>query len=427
MQKILIIEDEQVIRDSVMELLTRNNYVCDAAASLEQCLKDFKPADYQLILSDLRLPGAPGIDILKHSGSVPVVIMTAFSSVQSAVDAMQKGAKDYITKPFDHQELLRTIRRHILSQNNAWTQPDAESGKIAELIGHSHEMLKLQERIIKAAATDTTVLVLGESGTGKEIVARALHNRSPRQQMPFVTFSCASIPQNSIEAELFGDADHPGLLADAQGGTLFLDEIAELTETAQARLLSILQQDSSGSAFDIRIIAATHRDLRNMVQQNRFRSDLYFRLKVIELVLPPLRERGEDLIELAHHFLQRYSQRHQKSGLSFSEDAINSLTQYSWPGNVRELANLIESAVIMSDNPLISAQTLAIDSHMQQEKPLDTIPENLSLEEYFRYFVLEHQDRMTETELARKLGISRKALWERRQRFELPRPKKGAS
>ena len=427
MQKILIIEDEQVIRDSVMELLTRNNYVCDAAASLEQCLKDFTPADYQLILSDLRLPGAPGIDILKHSGSVPVVIMTAFSSVQSAVDAMQKGAKDYITKPFDHQELLRTIRRHILSQNNASTQPDAESGKIAELIGHSHEMLKLQERIIKAAATETTVLVLGESGTGKEIVARALHNRSPRQQMPFVTFSCASIPQNSIEAELFGDADHPGLLADAQGGTLFLDEIAELTETAQARLLSILQQDSNGPAFDIRIIAATHRDLRNMVQQNRFRSDLYFRLKVIELVLPPLRERGEDLIELAHHFLQRYSQRHQKSGLSFSEDAINSLTQYSWPGNVRELANLIESAVIMSDNPLISAQTLAIDSHMQQEKPLDTIPENLSLEEYFRYFVLEHQDRMTETELARKLGISRKALWERRQRFELPRPKKGAS
>jgi len=427
MQQILIIEDEQVIRDSVMELLTRNNYVCDAAASLEQCLKDFTPADYQLILSDLRLPGAPGIDILKHSGSVPVVIMTAFSSVQSAVDAMQKGAKDYITKPFDHQELLRTIRRHILSQNNASTQPVAESGKIAELIGHSHEMLKLQERIIKAAATDTTVLVLGESGTGKEIVARALHNRSPRQQMPFVTFSCASIPQNSIEAELFGDADHPGLLADAQGGTLFLDEIAELTETAQARLLSILQQDSNGPAFDIRIIAATHRDLRNMVQQNRFRSDLYFRLKVIELVLPPLRERGEDLIELAHHFLQRYSQRHQKSGLSFSEDAINSLTQYSWPGNVRELANLIESAVIMSDNPLISAQTLAIDSHMQQEKPLDTIPENLSLEEYFRYFVLEHQDRMTETELARKLGISRKALWERRQRFELPRPKKGAS
>ncbi len=424
MQKILIIDDEATMRNALVKLLQRHDFDIDSADSFETAQKNYNFSDYQLILTDLRLPGAAGTRVIEHAKQVPVVIMTAFSSVESAVEAMQMGACNYITKPFELKDLLKIIDKHILpSDSQTQSANTATSSAVNEMVGSSAHMQKLAEQINKIATSGATVLILGESGTGKEVVARAIHQRSPLASKPFITFNCATVPQVSIEKELFGsNSESPGLVKQAAGGTLFLDEIGELPESAQARVLSLLQQDSSRQP--IRIIAATHRDLRNLIEQNRFRSDLFYRLRVVELSLPPLRDRGDDIVELANHFLQRYRHRHNKAEMRFSEDALQAIKAYAWPGNVRELANFIEGAVIVADSQIIDAAQLNIDSQMQQEKPLSTIPENLSLEEYFRYFVLEHQQHMTETELARKLGISRKALWERRNRFNLQRPGK---
>ncbi|MGD2119986.1 MAG: sigma-54 dependent transcriptional regulator [Chromatiales bacterium] len=436
MQKILIIEDEDVIRTAVTRMLTRNGYAVDSAASIEQAFTDFTPQNYQLILSDVRLPGAPGTDILELAAQVPIIMMTAYSSVQSAVKAMQRGARDYIAKPFDHDELLALVKQHI-GQTASTVEPAVSSIKSQaptsiQMVGSCSAMQQIFSRIEKIAPTDATVLILGESGTGKELVARALHQQSRRRECPFVVFNCAAVPQHTIETELFGNEQQPeqhALIHQARGGTLFLDEIGELPAAAQARLLHVLQQHSSQSAQhstdNVRIVAATHRNLRQLVQENVFRSDLYFRLRVMELDLPPLRERGDDIIELSNFLLERMRQQLQRKQLVFSRHAFEAIRRYPWPGNVRELANAIERAAILAESDEITPDLLAIDRPIAAtDLEHSSLNDNLSLEEYFRVFVLEHQDRMTETELARRLGISRKALWERRQRFGIPRSKK---
>ncbi len=441
MHQILLIEDEAVIRNSLKRLLERNGYSVSMAGAVPEAEEQYSLNDFDLIIADLRLPGPPGTEVLNLVHEVPVVIMTSYASVSSAVEAMKLGAVDYIAKPFDHDELLLTLervlkQRSLERQNEALKSDLSRNYPVTGMIGSSPAMHEIFERIQRVAPTDATVLVLGESGTGKELVARAVHEQSPRQGQPLITVNCAAIPDNLLESELFGHEKgaftgavetHRGLVEAAHGGTLFLDEIGELPADAQARLLRVLQEgeirrigSTQSRRVDVRLIAATNRDLKQEVERGNFRSDLYFRLHVMEILLPPLRDRGSDIRELAEHLLARTCTKLNRPPIHFSEEAMDALFHYHWPGNVRELENVIERAVILADNEEIPASTLGL--HPQQNQvPADMSENKLSLDEYFIRFVRENEQKMTETELAKQLGVSRKTLWERRHRLGVPR------
>jgi DNA-binding NtrC family response regulator len=393
--------------------------------------------------------------------------MTSYASLRSAVDSMRMGAVDYVAKPFDHDEMVNAVKRVIgkaKAANKAIPQGLTASKAIAGMIGSSDVMQDLYNRIHKVAPTAATVLIHGETGTGKELVARALHEESQRNNHLMISVNCAAIPETLIESELFGHekgaftgaaTNREGLIAAADGGTLFLDEIGELPLEAQARLLRVLQEGEvrplgsvESRKVDVRLVAATHRDLRKLAKEGKFREDLYFRINVVQLTLPPLRERGRDIINIAESLLQRYCTQFGKSQLRLSTDAVDAIMAYAWPGNVRELENAMQRAVILcEDSNEISSLLLSIDSDVTPEilttndmifgqartlasssaqRPVRE-SEDLSLEDYFQRFVIEHQDSMSETELARKLGVSRKCLWERRQRLGIPRTKNSAT
>lgn len=459
MSKILIVEDEIIIRTALRKLLTRNRYDVKEASSVKEAIGKFNLESFNLIISDLRLPGAPGTDLIQLAGDIPVLIMTSYASLRSAVDSMRMGAVDYIAKPFDHDEMLTAVRR-VLAKNEKQINRLAAKDNlgnsdrgVAGMIGTSTLMKELYAKIHKVAPTNATVLVNGETGTGKELVAKALHHESPRADKALISVNCAAIPETLIEAELFGHekgaftgaaSNREGLVAAADGGTLFLDEIGELPLEAQARLLRVLQEGEvrpigsiESRKVDVRLVAATHRDLGKLSRENKFREDLYFRINVVQIKLPPLRERGKDILALAETFVKRYCDEMKKPHLILSPEAIQAITTYTWPGNIRELENAIQRAVILCEDEIeIDHTLLCIDLDLvrieDREDSLDIrrAPnkndepnEDLSLEDYFQRFVLEHQDSMSETELARKLGVSRKCLWERRQRLGIPRNK----
>ena len=471
MPHILIVEDETIIRSALRRLLERNQYQVSEAGSVQEAQEAFDIASFDLLISDLRLPGAPGTELIKLANGAPVLIMTSYASLRSAVDSMKLGAVDYIAKPFDHDEMLQAVARTLRDRQNSRGATEAapasarqaargeknSTGEIG-IIGSSPTMLELYSKIRKVAPTDSNVLVQGESGTGKELVARALHNLSKRAKAPMISVNCAAIPETLIESELFGhekgaftgaSSSRAGLVEAADGGTLFLDEIGELPLEAQARLLRVLQEGEirrvgsvQSQKVDVRLVAATHRDLKTLAKTGQFREDLYYRLHVIALKLAPLRERGNDVLEIAQVFLQRHCQRLGRDDLHFATDAEQAIRHYSWPGNVRELENAIERSVILCEGTTINAELLGIDieledldddafaelsSQLAGTASSHEPSENLSLEDYFQHFVLEHQDSMTETELARKLGVSRKCLWERRQRLGIPRRKPGTA
>ncbi|WP_371355347.1 sigma-54-dependent transcriptional regulator [Pseudomonas chlororaphis] len=475
MPHILIVEDETIIRSALRRLLERNQYQVSEAGSVQEAQERFSIPTFDLIVSDLRLPGAPGTELIKLGQGTPVLIMTSYASLRSAVDSMKMGAVDYIAKPFDHDEMLQAVARILRDRQTAQSSPNerpaaksangadkagasASNGEIG-IIGSCPPMQDLYSKIRKVAPTDSNVLIQGESGTGKELVARALHNLSKRAKAPMISVNCAAIPETLIESELFGhekgaftgaSAGRAGLVEAADGGTLFLDEIGELPLEAQARLLRVLQEGEirrvgsvQSQKVDVRLIAATHRDLKSLAKIGQFREDLYYRLHVIALKLPALRERGADVNEIANAFLARQSARVGRTDLKFAPDAEQAIRHYSWPGNVRELENAVERSVILCESPEISAELLGIDielSDLEDDEFIGLAPqaanannssheptEDLSLEDYFQHFVLEHQDHMTETELARKLGVSRKCLWERRQRLGIPRRKTGVA
>ena len=467
MAHILIVEDEKIIRSALRRLLERNQFRVSEAGSVQEAQDLYDVSSFDLVISDLRLPGAPGTEMIDLAKGKPVLIMTSYASLRSAVDSMKQGAVDYIAKPFDHDEMLQAVARILVEREQrppaaaeeSVTPPPA-TGEIG-IIGNCAPMQDLFGKIRKVAPTDSTVLIQGESGTGKELVARALHNLSRRAKAPLISVNCAAIPETLIESELFGhekgaftgaSASRTGLVEAADGGTLFLDEIGELPLEAQARLLRVLQEGEirrvgsvQSQKVDVRLIAATHRDLKGLAKIGQFREDLFYRLNVISLRLPALRERGGDVMEIARVFLARQSARMSRPGLKFGAEAEAAIRHYSWPGNVRELENAIERSVILSEGQEINADQLGIDVELGElelaDSYLDPLPsaglgngngaheptEDLSLEDYFQHFVLEHQDHMTETELARKLGVSRKCLWERRQRLGIPRRKASAS
>tara|TARA_R110002167_G_scaffold15727_4_gene62428 strand:+ start:2629 stop:4071 length:1443 start_codon:yes stop_codon:yes gene_type:complete len=479
MSHILIVEDEAVIRAALQKFLERNGYQVNSAESVDQALTLLEQQPFDLIISDLRLPGRPGTDLIEHANNTPVLIMTSYASMRSAVDAMKLGAVDYIAKPFNHDEMLLSIDAIIkqtkptasvasvatASDTALCTQPitpETEPISCNYMIGKSPPMLALFARIRKVARTNATVLIQGESGTGKELAAHSIHQQGMRALAPMISVNCAAIPESLIESELFGHekgaftgaiSAHRGLIEAANGGTLFLDEIGELPLEAQARLLRVLQEGEIrrvGSVqplqVDIRLIAATHRDLKTLTRTGKFREDLFYRLYIMEIAMPPLRDRGDDIIELAEKFLSKACQRMATLPMYLTDHARHTMLNYRWSGNVRELENAIERAVILCEDTSITTELLGLDLHQSAplnqptteqrfstpslQKPQNHYSESphsppaLSLEDYFQRFVLEHQQKMTETELAKRLGISRKTLWERRQRLGIPRKQK---
>ncbi|MDA8927828.1 sigma-54 dependent transcriptional regulator [Gammaproteobacteria bacterium] len=446
---ILVVEDEAVIRSSLRRLLERHEYKVSEAGSVQEALDNFDINSFDVVLSDLRLPGAPGTDLIKAT-TRPVLIMTSYSSIRSAIDSMKLGAVDYIAKPFEHSELLESVAKVLRDHAGGIELATADEFEppVHGMIGSCTQMMELFRRIRKVALTNSTVLINGESGTGKELVAKAIHKLSSRCGNEMISVNCAAIPENLIESELFGHekgaftgatATRTGLVEAAHGSTLFLDEIGELPLEAQARLLRVLQESEirkvgsvQSKKVDVRLVVATHRDLKQLVVDGLFREDLYYRINVMTLLIPPLRDRGNDILELADAILIRTCKRLKTPVLSFADSASQAIAKYPWPGNVRELENAIERAVVLAEDAVIGEELLAIET----EKPRLTeivaeVPiaasaaiEELSLEDYFQRFVVEHEDMMNETQLAKKLGISRKCLWERRQRFGIPRKKK---
>lgn len=462
MKSILLVEDEGIIRSALKRLLERNGYQVYEAGSVPEAKQVLAKNSVNLIISDLRLPGEVGTELI--NSNIPVLIMTSYASVKSAVDALKLGAVEYLAKPFNHDEMLATVAS-IFAQLPAKPAAiekveDLTTTSFGGMLGEGPAMQEVFNQIKKVAPFNTRVLILGESGTGKELVARALHNHSPRHSQPFIAVNCAAIPETLIEAELFGyekgaftgaNTSRNGLVEAADGGTLFLDEIGELPLEAQARLLRVLQEGEIrrlGSVeaikVDVRLVAATHRNLAKMIDQGRFRLDLYYRLNVIELELPNLAARGEDVLLLAKSLLETSCQNFERSNMKFSKAAEKALLSYSWPGNIRELENKIERAVILANSNLLQPQDLQlasldkaqvetsvktaapvtkkqlIEQPIEQEEP-PVLSEDLSLEDYFVHYVLENEDKMSETQLAKKLGVSRKCLWERRQKFGIPR------
>ena len=445
MNQVLVVEDEVVIRGALKRLLERHKYQVSEAGTVKESLEKYDLDKFDVVISDLRLPGAPGTDIIKAT-KAPVLIMTSYSSIRSAIDSMKMGAVDYIAKPFEHNEIIETLSKIIRERAtlDKKEKPDSEEPQqpIHGMIGSCPQMMELFRRIRKVAQTNSTVLINGESGTGKELVARAIHNLSDRKDQEMISVNCAAIPENLIESELFGHekgaftgatTTRTGLVEAANRSTLFLDEIGELPLEAQARLLRLLQENEirkvgsvQSKKVDVRLVVATHRDLKQLVADGYFREDLYYRINVMALLIPPLRERGNDILEVADAILQKTCLRLKTSMLNFNDSASHAIAKYAWPGNVRELENAIERAVVLAEKNKIGEELLSIDleSTKTTESPVlisNESAEELSLEDYFQRFVLEHQDVMNETQLAKKLGISRKCLWERRQRFGIPR------
>ncbi|MDO7672606.1 MAG: sigma-54 dependent transcriptional regulator [OM182 bacterium] len=446
---ILVVEDEAVIRSSLRRLLERHDYKVSEAGSVQEALDNFDINSFDVVLSDLRLPGAPGTDLIKAT-TRPVLIMTSYSSIRSAIDSMKLGAVDYIAKPFEHSELLESVAKVLRDHAGGIELATADEFEppVHGMIGSCPQMMELFRRIRKVALTNSTVLINGESGTGKELVARAIHKLSSRCDNEMISVNCAAIPENLIESELFGHekgaftgatATRTGLVEAAHGSTLFLDEIGELPLEAQARLLRVLQESEirkvgsvQSKKVDVRLVVATHRDLKQLVVDGLFREDLYYRINVMTLLIPPLRDRGNDILELADAILIRTCKRLKTPVLSFADSASQAIAKYPWPGNVRELENAIERAVVLAEDAVIGEELLAIETEKPRlpeivaEAPTaaNAAIEELSLEDYFQRFVVEHEDTMNETQLAKKLGISRKCLWERRQRFGIPRKKK---
>jgi len=436
MATLLLVTDEAIVRKSIQMGLEQHGHQVLIAESLKEAMSQQSTVD--CVISEHRLADGSGIDLISHFKPVPLILLVGQVSLQAGIVAMRKGAFDCFTKPVDHQDLLRAIEK--ASSSGVTSTADS-------MIGQCEIMLKLKKQIRRVAPLDTTILIGGESGTGKELVAQSIHQLSSRSSKEMISVNCAAIPESLIEAELFGHVkgaftgatqDRAGLIESADGSTLFLDEIGELPLAAQSRLLRVLQEgeirrvgSTDRTYVNVRLVAATHRNLLDMVAKGQFREDLYYRLNVIELRCPPLRERDGDILLLAESFLERVKHQMNRSELKFSGDARSAIESHTWPGNVRELGNVIERAVVLCEGPLIDYSDLGLQSAENQDHQFSAGEQRspgraqpmMSLEDYFQHFVLSHEEHMSETELAKRLGISRKSLWERRNRLGIPRRK----
>ncbi len=378
MARVCVVDDKEMLRDSVAETLTRDDHLVTTFADPVEALETIKAGSFDCVVTDLKMPWMDGVTLLRELRAAgcdtSVIVMTAFGTVESAVDAMKLGAFDYITKPFEAEQISllvdRAVQHALLRSENEALKRSLTDGDEREMVGDSSAMRVVRETMARIAPSSNTVLVQGESGTGKEMVARALHRSSPRANRPMLCLNCAALSANLLESELFGhergaftgaDRVRKGRFELADGGTLLLDEVSEIPLSLQAKLLRVLQEQqfervgsSISRSVDVRVIATTNRNLTDWVARKRFREDLYFRLSVLPVVVPPLRERREDIPLLVSHFLLRAAARAGRPALRVAQAAMRLLEEYDWPGNVRELENLCERAsVLVVDGILI--------------------------------------------------------------------------
>jgi len=451
MEPLLLVEDKNELRAMLRKALERAGYVVDEAADGSAAIQKVRARRYLLVITDLKMPGASGLDVLRETkqadATIPVILLTAFGSVEEAVAAMKDGAYDFLQKPvdLDHLKLLvkRAAQQQELQRENLLLREEyATRYGFPRIVGEHAAIREVSQQIQKVAATDSTCLLLGESGTGKELFALAIHHLSPRREHPFVALNCAAIPEGLVENELFGHergaftgagARKVGKMDLAHRGTLFLDEIGELPLSIQAKLLRVLEErrfervgGTQSIDVDVRIVVATNRNLQKMAEEKLFREDLYFRISAVPMTIPPLRERGKDVLLLADHFLDKFSREFKKPGLELSSDARDRLLHYRWPGNVRELQNTLERAVILADGVSIRADGLQLPVAKPDvdRLPEGMLPENFKWEgslEEVRERAASHVEKVmlestmkdckwNKTRAAEKLGISPKTL-----------------
>ena len=447
MSRILVVDDELSMRELLELFFLREGHTVDVAADGSEGVRRLHEQEYDLVITDLRMPKTHGMVVLEQCRDLypdsPVIVMTAFASTETAIQAMKMGAYDYFTKPFKLDEVKavidKALERRLLVQENKQLRAElTERHTVGGIIGRSERMREVFDLVRRVARTRTNVLILGESGTGKELVARAIHDQSERAERPFLVINCAAIPENLLESELFGHkrgtftgatADREGLFAAADGGTLLLDEIGELPLAMQVKLLRVLQErkvkavgDLREVAIDVRVVAATNRDLEAEVRSGGFREDLYYRLNVISIELPPLRERPSDIPLLAHHFLRKYATEFCKQVTDISPDALQLLLAWPFTGNVRELENVIERAVALEEDDQITVRSLPAHLRKRPEPASATGPElelpdhgvNLEgvVDDVERKLITQALERTggRKKEAARLLGISFRSL-----------------
>ncbi len=385
MAKILVADDELSMREFLKILLTKEGHEVICAADGEEALSLFQAHPCDLLVSDIKMAKVDGLELLRKvkefRPNMAVVMITAYGSPEDAIAAMKAGAYDYLTKPFKLKE-IKSVIRNALSKPIGKDMEEAPVGIFNNLVSHSPKMLKIFNLIKQVGATKTNVLISGESGTGKELVARAIHQISPRNGKPFVTINCSAIPENLMESELFGYVkgaftgavtNKKGLFETAHGGTVFLDEIGDLSPLLQVKLLRVIQErefipvgDTQTVSVDVRLISATNKDLEQEIIQGRFREDFFYRLNVVHIHLPPLRERREDIPLLAQYFLEKYSRELGKDIRSISSYALDVLMKYNFPGNVRELENIIERSVALENSNIVLPDSLVLSEHKRE-------------------------------------------------------------
>lgn len=459
MHSIMIIcPDNSPLKESE-KWLSRYGFQVNTSSTFEQANRYYELSEFHLLLIDQEAINHLTASNLELPSTPRRIVLDAKASLSTGVSSMAQGALYYLPLPTDSETLLKHVVNALEQNENPkpsaelttqvhTTNTEEESIALGSagsgIIGHCPPMQELFSDMRKIAGTHVTVLIRGESGTGKELVAKALHNLSQRHNHPIISVNCAAIPENLIESELFGhekgaftgaNSSHDGLIYAADKGTLFLDEIGELPLEAQARLLRVLQEGeirkvgaTQSTKVNIRLITATHRNLIEMVKNGLFREDLYYRLYVMELLLPPLRDRGDDISMLAQILLENACKKHNKPIYSYNRTFDKAIRAHNWPGNVRELENAIERAVILSPQGRVEAANLKLASQQTQSNATNLSRSTeydsmagTTLDDYFKHFVLTHQHKMTETQLAHSLGISRKSLWERRQKLAIPK------
>jgi DNA-binding NtrC family response regulator len=447
--RVLIVEDDPAMCDLLEAQLTRRGFEAISRRSAQQALALLRTEDFQVLVADHNMPGTSGISLCEELSAnrpdLPVVVITAFGSMETAIAAIRAGAYDFLTKPFETEQLVLTLERAIVhralkQEVKRLRRAVSESARFGEILGESTAIRTLCDLIGRAAGSEATVLITGESGTGKDLVATALHERSERRSGPFVAINCAAVTESLLESELFGhkrgaftDAreNRPGLLVQAKGGTVFLDEIGDMPLAMQAKLLRAIESRSVrpvGSDteidIDVRFLAATNRDLESDADEGRFRGDLFFRINVIQIPVPALRVRGNDILLLGQHFLGRAAARSNKGVLGFSPSAAERLLAYPWPGNVRELQNAIERAVALCAFERIAPEDLPdrIRTHRRSQLVLGGEDPGalLPMHEVERRYILHVLDTAggNKTLAARILGFDRRTMYRKLERFE---------
>jgi len=442
--KVLVVDDERIMRESLAGWLERDGLDVATAASGEEALEKIRDTRFDILLLDIKMEGMSGLDVLKKvkedDPDVSVVMITAFGSISTAIEAMKTGATDYLLKPFDPDELGVLIEKIVEQQARArenvfLREQYKERTRFENMIGQSAAMQEVFDLIQDVAPTDSTVLITGETGTGKELAAKAIHTNSSRCEGPFVVVNCGAFPEHLLESELFGHqkgaftdakATKRGRLEMAHGGSLFLDEVGEISMRMQIDLLRVLEDGvfyrvggTQPLEADFRVIAATNKDLETAIQQRTFREDLYFRLNVITLRMPPLRERREDIPLLAEHFLHRFAQETNKSIDSIRRDAMDELMLYGWPGNVRELENAIERAVVVGKGRKIVPQDLPI---FRAEYCAPGTRNTLQEMEKRHISEILNQNNWNISKSAHILGIDRSTLYSKIKRYQIQKP-----